>query len=62
MNVEQVAIDDLSAEILQELRPVVFAMRQRPSVASAEQGFRRVTAKAAARAGDQDCFGHSQSP
>src|SRR5262249_1440171 len=30
MNVEQVAIDDLSAEILQELRPVVLAMRQRP--------------------------------
>src|SRR5215831_14809473 len=30
MNVEEVAIDDLSAEILQELRPVVFAMRQRP--------------------------------
>src|SRR5258708_31875856 len=30
MNVEQVAIDDLSAEILQELRPVVFAMRQHP--------------------------------
>src|SRR5712692_7335901 len=30
MNVEQVAIDDLSAEILQELRPVVFAVRQRP--------------------------------
>src|SRR5262247_2564491 len=30
MNVEQVTIDDLSAEILQELRPVVFAMRQHP--------------------------------
>src|SRR5262249_8659540 len=30
MNVEQVAIDDFSAEILQELRPVVFAMRQHP--------------------------------
>src|SRR5882672_9013026 len=29
------------------------------SVASAEQRFRRVTAKAAASAGDQDCFGHT---
>jgi hypothetical protein len=31
-------------------------------VASAEQGFSRVTAKAAASAGDQDCFGHTRSP
>jgi hypothetical protein len=28
----------------------------------AEQGFRRVAAKAAASAGDQDCFGHARSP
>src|SRR5262249_18044763 len=32
------------------------------SVASAEQGFSRVTAKAAASAGDQNCFGHTRSP
>jgi hypothetical protein len=31
-------------------------------VASAEQSFSRVTAKAAAGAGDQDCFGHTRSP
>src|SRR5258707_14320846 len=41
----------------------VLALRTTPrgvhSVASAEQRFRRVTAKAAASAGDQDCFGHT---
>ena len=31
-------------------------------MASAKQGFRRVAAKAAASAGDQDCFGHTRSP
>src|SRR5262249_8884173 len=55
MNVEQVAIDDLSAEIFQELRPVVFAMRERPDrVALFEELPGGSATGGAGRPGDED--------
>src|SRR5262249_1361715 len=63
MNVEQVAIDDLSAEILQELRPVVFAMRQRPNrVALFEELPGGTATGGAGRAGDENHGFRHRSP
>src|SRR5262245_44594208 len=63
MNVEQVAKDDLSAEILQELRPVVFAMRQHPDrVALFEQLPGGSATGGAGRPGDENRGFRHRSP
>ena len=65
--VADVQFHGLDAELAQGLGGLaVLALRAAhrgvDSVAGAVQGLRRVTAEAAASAGDQDCLGHTRSP
>jgi hypothetical protein len=65
--VADVQFHGLDAELAQGLGGlVVLALhathRGVHGVAGAAQGLRRVTPKAAAGAGDQDCLGHTRSP
>ena len=62
--VEQVAVDDLDAPLLEPLRPVVLPVGQRPDLVAAGQQFvDRRPAGVPRRAGDQDlALNHWNSP